>query len=223
MQDCFPHPAASIAFSFSPLPATSFPRTLNPPPLRRRSHRIDSSVCQYIRRHVNLFSVPHTVTEDLARQPTVTVKKITPASVREFLRRSQGSSNADMGRVVDLFGGAGGAGAGSARQATTTSGGGMGGYQQIPRPYGPAPPPDTGLLLELLEFCLSDCSPPTGDRPPGVVIPAASPGGGIEEAAAAAVAAVAAAATGATEGGGEEPGEAAARNSREAQEVRLFF
>ncbi|CAN0325480.1 unnamed protein product, partial [Hapterophycus canaliculatus] len=58
---------------------------------------------QYIRRHVNLFSVPHTVTEDLARQPTVTVKKITPASVREFLRRSQGSSHGDLSRALLEF------------------------------------------------------------------------------------------------------------------------
>lgn len=112
--------------------------------------------------------MPHTVTEDLARQPTVTVKKITPASVREFLRRSNSvSPQGDLGRVVDFFGGGGGGGGnnGGGRGAASATGGGSGGQQRSGA--GPAPPPDTELLLELLEFCLSDCRPPEGERPSG--------------------------------------------------------
>ena len=174
--------------------------------------------------------MPHTVTEDLARQPTVTVKKITPASVREFLRRSQGGSHADMRGVVEFFGGGGGGGGGassSSGQAGYSDGGsgGGGGYQRhSPRSggtagsgsgSGSAPPPDTGLLLELLEFCLSDCDPPAGDRPPEVATAVAAAGAGVAGGGDGQGTAV-------DGGGGEEGGaEAAAWNSREAQEARL--
>ena len=105
---------------------------------------------------MNLFSVPHMVTEDLARQPGVTVNKISPASVRQFLRRSKG----DIARnaVADFFG-------------NNNSGNAATGVPHDPRQNDMGArrerPPDTDLLLELLEFCLSDCPPP-GERPPGV-------------------------------------------------------
>lgn len=115
---------------------------------------------QYIRRHVNLFSVPHTVTEDLARQPGVAARKISPASVREFLRRSPG----DIARqaAADYFG-------------HVSAGGARGGGGSTHGSAGSAsPPPDIHLLLELLDFCLSDCCPPDGDRPPSVSVPLTS-------------------------------------------------
>lgn len=106
---------------------------------------------------MNLFSVPHTVTEDLARQPGVVPRKITPASVREFLRRSPG----DIARhaVAEYFGqgtgNSGGAGGG---------GGGHGHGGGAPGARASASP-DIDLLLELLDFCLSDCAPPEVARP----------------------------------------------------------
>lgn len=177
----------------------------------------DNGNDQYIRRHVNLFSVPHTVTEDLARQPTVTINKITPSSVRQFLHRPRGditraaverffnagSSNIAAGSVATHGGGGGGVGA--------VGGGGGSGVSAGDPGMRPALPPDIDLLLELLEFCLSDCPPPPGDRPPGVYIGAGGVGapesGDTEE-----------------ENGGEgeeDDAEVIARNSREAQKARL--
>lgn len=164
----------------------------------------------------------------------MTVKKITPASVREFLRRSQGGSHADMGRgVVEFFGGGGGGGGGGASSSSGQSGysgggsGGNGHQRHSPRSgtAGSAPPPDTELLLELLEFCLSDCSLPAGDRPPEVPTAAATAGGGGEVAGAGARAAGGGQGQGqgtAADGGGcdEDGVEAAAWNSREALEAR---
>lgn len=84
--------------------------------------------------------MPHTVTEDLARQPSVTVDKITPTSVRQFLRRSK----ADVTRFA---------------VTGRPDAAGMGREQLS----------DTDILLEILEYCLSDCPPP-GERPPGISI-----------------------------------------------------
>ena len=159
---------------------------------------------------MNLFSVPHTVTEDLSRQPAVTVKKITPSSVREFLRRTQGSGDIARAAVVGFFAGAGGSGGGGG-SAGGGGGGGGDGARSSPRNHGganPAPLPDIALLLELLEFCLSDCPSPPGERPPDDGTEAAGAGGGGGGA-------------GAAEVGDENEVEANARNVREAQEARM--
>lgn len=99
--------------------------------------------------------MPHTVTEDLARQPSVTVDMITPTSVRKFLRRSKG----DVARFAI---------------ASRPNAAGMGRDQLS----------DTDVLLEILEYCLSDCPPP-GERPPGISFGRVGrSGGGIASAAA---------------------------------------
>lgn len=105
---------------------------------------------------MNLFSVPHTISEDLARQPGIAVRNITPGSVREFLRRSP--SDITRRALVDFF----------ATAATSTrgsnaagDGGGSPGSEGRGRH---SQAPDIDLLLELLTFCLSDC-PALGERP----------------------------------------------------------
>lgn len=162
--------------------------------------------------------MPHTVTEDLARQPTVSVNKITPASVRYFLRRSKDS----IATTADDHSFRAGAEARNASRPASTGGmsavriplsRGNDSHQNTANPGTDGTlPSGTDLLLELLEFCLSDC-PPLGERPPGVAIEA---GGG---------------ATGegndatAGDGGAEqaEDPEVVERNAREAREARLVM
>lgn len=168
---------------------------------------------QYIRRHVNLFSVPHTVTEDLARQPGVSVQQITPASVRQFLCRSPG--NIVRTAVADLFGHSSGSNSGSSG-GPSVGGSTAEGHLDSNSGGGSVPSPDVDLLLELLEFCLSDCPPPSGTRP---VPPVVASGGGSEDGSGGA----AAVGEGGT-GQGEEDGglniDAVMRHSREADEAR---
>ena len=97
------------------------------------------------------------------------------------------------------------------RQCRRRRRGGGDGARSSPRNHGganPAPLPDIALLLELLEFCLSDCPSPPGERPPDDGTEAAGAGGGGGGA-------------GAAEVGDENEVEANARNVREAQEARM--
>lgn len=160
---------SKILFLHQPLPPTPSSFTLSARPTHATLPHATPCVFQYVRQHVNLFSVPHTVTEDLARQSGVTVRKITPASVREFLRRSPGSiARSSVAEILGQYAGAGGhnGDSSSSTSARDPMPSRQQQHQQQQQQQQPPAGPDIDLVLELLDFCLSDCPPPEGDSQP---------------------------------------------------------